>query len=114
MNPKSNSILYHTGETLKEKKLVSPDNEGCFMRDGRCPKCGSAEVIPNVYIQDRGEGQTENLKVIVEENPHAWVFKGAVKTSLKAWICGVCGFTELYAKDPADLLTAYRKQEEQS
>lgn len=85
------------------------------MRDGRCPKCGSVDVIPNVSVLDRVNGyRSENLTAVVEEKPGAWVFKGEVKTSLKAWVCGSCGYTELYSKNPAALLAAYQKREEQS
>ena len=81
------------------------------MKHGVCLKCGSGDVIPDVYILDRGHHDAAgNLKVVIEERPDAWLFKGEVRTSLKAWVCGACGFTELYAKNPADLLAAHRKQ----
>jgi hypothetical protein len=84
------------------------------MRDGVCPRCGSSDVIPNVYVLDRGhyDRPAGNLKVVVDENPNAWLFKGEVQSSLKAWVCGSCGFTELYAKDYAALLAAHQKQTE--
>jgi hypothetical protein len=70
-------------------------------------------VIPNAYVLDRGHyDRQHHLKAVVEENPDAWLFKGEVRTSLKAWVCGACGFTELYAKDPGALLAAHRKQSE--
>jgi predicted nucleic-acid-binding Zn-ribbon protein len=82
------------------------------MKDGRCPKCSSADVVPNLRILEHvGATWSENLKVEAEQNPDAWLFKGEVKTSLKAWVCGSCGYTELYAKNPAALLAAYRKRE---
>ncbi len=85
------------------------------MRDGQCPKCGSANVIPNVNVLDSNNANwSENLKVVVEENPDAWLFKGEVKTGLMAWVCGACGYTELYAKNAVALLAAYRKHEGQS
>ncbi|HEY7331308.1 MAG TPA: hypothetical protein VH592_26980 [Gemmataceae bacterium] len=85
------------------------------MRDGQCPKCGSTDVIPNVYVtDDPAHTAWENVRAVVEQNPDAWVFKGQVMTSLKAWVCGACGYTELYAKNPTALLDAYRKREEQS
>jgi len=85
------------------------------MKDGRCSKCGSAAVIPNVSVLEHSgaDGSTANVKAVVVGNPNAWVFKGEVRTSLKAWVCGSCGYTELYAKNPAALLAAYRKREEQ-
>ena len=84
-------------------------------KGGRCPKCGSPDVIPNVFVRE-DVVSAENLKAVVEKNPDAFFyeFRGVVKTSLKAWVCGSCGYTELYAKNPAALLAAYRKREEQS
>jgi len=88
------------------------------MRDGQCPKCGSADVIPNAYVlpgvPDSSARYWENLRVVVVEKPDAWFFKGEVFTSLKAWVCGACGYTELYAKNAPALLAAWRKHEEQS
>jgi predicted nucleic-acid-binding Zn-ribbon protein len=84
------------------------------MQDGQCPKCGSSDVIPNVYVEDRGRFGVENLKVVVDEHPQAWLFKGEVRSSLKAWVCGACGYTELYAQDAPALLAAHRKHEEPS
>jgi predicted nucleic-acid-binding Zn-ribbon protein len=85
------------------------------MRDGRCPKCASADVIPNVFVLELGHGnRPHNLKVVVDEHPDAWLFKGEVQSSLKAWVCGACGYTELFAKDAAALLAAYRKHAEKS
>jgi hypothetical protein len=49
----------------------------------------------------------ENVKAVVAQNPDALFFRGEVKTSLKAWVCGVCGYTELYAKHPAALLAVH-------
>lgn len=85
------------------------------MRDGQCPKCGCTDVIPNVSVMDHTAALAwENLSAVVEENPNAWLFTGQVKTSLKAWVCGACGYTELYATNPATLLAAYRKHDDQS
>ena len=85
------------------------------MHEGKCLKCGSSEVIPNVFVLDLGHGNfPNNLKVMVEETPDAWLFKGQLRSSLKAWVCGACGYTELYAKEPDAPLAAYRKHGEKS
>lgn len=84
------------------------------IKDGCCPKCGSVDVIPNVYVLDYpATHSTGNVQVVVLQNPDAWFNKGEVSTSLKAWVCGACGYTELYAKNPAALLAAYRNRAEQ-
>ena len=46
-------------------------------------------------------------------NPEAWVFKGSIYATLKANICGECGYTELIANDPAALYNEYLKGESQ-
>jgi ribosomal protein S27AE len=82
------------------------------MQEENCSKCGSVEVIPDVFVLDRRHGGREDLTLVVPQNPDAWVFKGEVQSSLRAWVCGSCGFTELYATDPDLLLAAYREQPE--
>ena len=59
---------------------------------------------------DRGHGSADsgNLSAVVYGNPEAWVFKGKVRVELSACVCGNCGFTELYAVDPAGMLAAAR------
>ena len=51
----------------------------------------------------------ENLAVQVQQKPHARLIKGGVRVPLKAQVCGTCGYTELYAKDPARLLEAHEQ-----
>ena len=72
----------------------------------KCPKCGSIQVINDVQVTDTYE---ENLKVQVQTKPQARLFKGRVRVPLKAQVCGTCGYTELYAKDPTRLLKAHEQ-----
>lgn len=83
------------------------------MRNGECPKCGSSEVIRDVRVMDRGHGSADagDLSAVVYANPQAWVFKNKVSVELSASVCGACGFTELYAVDPAAMLAAARAAE---
>lgn len=80
------------------------------MRTGTCSKCGSSEIVRDVRIMDRGHGSADsgNFSAVVYGNPEAWVFKGKVRVELSACVCGNCGFTELYAVDPAGMLAAAR------
>lgn len=83
------------------------------MRDGKCPKCGSSEVVPSVRVLDRGDGNwTSDLQVAVDAKPDALLFKGRQKSSLTARVCSACGYAELYATDPQALLAAYRERVE--
>lgn len=81
------------------------------MRDQICPKCGSRDIIPNVAVIDRGHGDGyHDLHVEIVERPQALIFSGAHAASeLRAWICGACGFSELYAARPRELLEIYRR-----
>jgi predicted nucleic-acid-binding Zn-ribbon protein len=79
------------------------------MSDIRCPKCGARDVIPNVHV--RGGFHDHKLKVEIAENPEAWIDKGMHESTLTSMVCGKCGFVELYAKNPAELLKAYRQRQ---
>jgi hypothetical protein len=75
-----------------------------------CSRCGSHEVIPNVRIVDRGDGNMRrDLQVELYENPDAFIFKGAHAGTLSASICGSCGYIEIRVSNPQELLTAYKK-----
>ena len=77
----------------------------------RCSKCGSDDQIPDVHIH--GGFHARSLKVEIVEKPKAWLDKGIHEGILTATVCGQCGFTELYVKNPAELLKAYRKKKSQ-
>jgi len=82
------------------------------MRSGICPKCGSSDIIQDCRIIDHGHYDRQwNLAVTVYEHPQAWLFKGEVSSRLRAWVCGACGFTELYVKNPQALLDAFRQHQ---
>lgn len=83
------------------------------MHNGVCLKCDSTDVISRVRIMDRGESAVGDLQVVVPEKPDALFFQGRQYGTLYAWICGFCGFTELYVSGPAELLAAYRKSQGQ-
>ncbi len=76
-----------------------------------CPKCNSGELIPKVRILDQRErgAFADDLQVEVQEAPGALLFKGNHHGKLRATICGACGFTELYATNPKELLLAHKK-----
>lgn len=77
------------------------------MKNGICPKCESTIIIQGVRVIDHADaGAQQDLTVAVYSNPNAWLFKGQVKSGLWACVCGVCGFTELYAANPDALVKA--------
>ena len=73
-----------------------------------CSKCHSDKIIPFASVLDQGQYSDGTLKAHVGfTNPEAWLFKGPVYATLKATICGECGYTELTAEHPAHLYKAY-------
>jgi predicted nucleic-acid-binding Zn-ribbon protein len=73
-----------------------------------CAKCSSPNVIPKVRVIDHwGWNLTKDLTIELYDNPQALVHKGALTMSLYAWVCGECGYTELYVDDPKELFFKY-------
>jgi predicted nucleic-acid-binding Zn-ribbon protein len=81
---------------------------GFIMRRGPCPKCESSEIVRDVRVIDRGDGNLDagDLSVAVYADPRAWLFKGKTTTGLSACVCAESGYAELYAADPQALARA--------
>ncbi len=89
---------------------AEPPAEVGDIRRGECPKCGSHDIVPNRPILDHGHAQVYDLQLELDERPEALLFKGQhVSSILAAWICGACGYTELYATNHQQLYTLYRR-----
>ncbi len=83
------------------------------MKSGRCPKCGSKDIMAGVEVRDDGRSGSHPLRVVVEEPEPAkhaaiWI-QGQSTADLQAWICASCGYTELYADGLAALWKSYKK-----
>ncbi len=77
---------------------------------GKCPKCGSPDIVQEAMVADRAAHNLEtDLKLRVDADPDAIVFRGRTRSSLKACVCGRCGYVEFYASDPESLLRAFRE-----
>jgi ribosomal protein L37E len=74
-----------------------------------CAKCGSAKMIPRVRVLDRGQGSPGEATLEVQRDPMALFFKEGVVSKMSAWVCGDCGYTELYASEPDALWQAYQQ-----
>ena len=74
-----------------------------------CSKCQSEKMISNVHVRDYADLMSVTpLSVEIYEKPEAMIFKGtSYETPLKAWICGECGYTELYVENPQQLYSTY-------
>jgi hypothetical protein len=64
-------------------------------------------VVDGVRVLDQKyQGRVDDLSVAVYRHPDAWMFKGEVRCRVWAKVCGNCGFTELYAENPTELVRA--------
>jgi ribosomal protein S27AE len=78
--------------------------------DVTCARCGSGKIIPRARVINRGHFNSDSagsLHVGVERDPTALFFTGEEQVETSARICGECGYTELFAEDPAALYEAY-------
>ena len=73
-------------------------------RTNKCPKCGSTEIFSNAKAIDRGENNAQwEFTVATFGKPEALIFKDKHTSTVSAWVCGQCGYIELYADSPSDL-----------
>ncbi len=79
-----------------------------------CPKCGSSDILPKQKIVSSEGGSDYRLIVRLRERAGTWRIKHH-DHPIVAWICGACGYTELYTAKPKELSDAYwRLQQIQS
>jgi len=64
-------------------------------QSGKCPKCGSQNIVQNARpVLSR---LVTEVELAVYDKPEALLFKGEKERyELGAWICGGCGYTEFY------------------
>ena len=83
------------------------------MKDGKCPRCGSRQVMADVEVRDDGRNSSHPLRVVVEEPEppkHGTIWIEEQSTGdVHAWICASCGYTELYTDNLAKLYKSYKK-----
>ena len=72
-------------------------------RTNKCPKCGSTEIFGNAKAIDRAHASEEEFTVATFGKPDALIFKEKHTSKVSAWVCGQCGYVELYADSPSDL-----------
>jgi len=94
--------------------LVEMEEE-ISMKDGKCPNCGSRDVMANIEVRDDGRSGSHPLRVVIEEpepSNHGRIWVQEQSTGdLRAWICAHCGYTELYANNIEGLYKSYRKSQ---
>ncbi len=84
------------------------------MKNGKCPKCGSRQLMTDVEVRDDGRNSSHPLHVVVKEpeppkHGRIWI-QGQTVADLTAWICAKCGYTELYTGNLNELYQSYTKK----
>lgn len=76
----------------------------------QCPRCQSSRGIPYAEVVDTRAPSA--VAIYVPMHPNALLLRGGTRSKLRAWVCGSCGYTELYADDPQSLWEIYRRSQE--
>ncbi|MBA4147799.1 MAG: hypothetical protein H0X66_06755 [Verrucomicrobia bacterium] len=67
---------------------------------GRCPKCGSQDIIADAKAVDRNDAGWSDSTIATYAKPDALIFRERQTTAVSAWVCAECGLVEYYADDP--------------
>jgi predicted nucleic-acid-binding Zn-ribbon protein len=79
------------------------------MKNGVCPKCNSRHVVPGLPVHPDST-HTAYCRITAPADKAKLLQRvGSVKSELYAWICGACGYTELYATQHAELAAGYQQ-----
>ncbi len=83
------------------------------MQKGTCPKCNSQMIIKDKPIADKGQYglPVGSLSVGVQGRRIGWLSREVANGEIRAWICGECGYTELYTTNFRELLNTDRGAE---
>jgi predicted nucleic-acid-binding Zn-ribbon protein len=73
----------------------------------KCSKCGSTAIVPRAMVADRNQNGEYDLRLRVDAQPSAMVFKHAARSAVHACVCSSCGYVEFYADDPKALYDAF-------
>lgn len=75
-----------------------------------CPKCGSSDILPKQKIVSTEGGSSVEYRAIVRlrEKTGTWRVRSH-DHPIVAWICGNCGYTELYTAKAKELSDTYQR-----
>ena len=73
----------------------------------KCSKCGSSAIVPRAMVVDKNQNMEYDLKLRVDAQPSAMLFKQAARCAIHASVCSSCGYVEFYADDPQTLYDAF-------
>src|SRR3990172_9428166 len=90
----------------EDTSRLAPAEVHAMKTKSTCPKCGSARIIRQVQVLDRSDSGAQSLSLRRGTRALGGWLKVPRSFPLDAWSCGACGFTELYVREPAELLAA--------
>ncbi len=76
-----------------------------------CLECGSERIIPDVKALDYNDGSYYDLRIAVDQNPGAFIFKNRNYSDVKAKVCADCGYIHFFAENPENLWYAYQNRQ---
>ena len=68
------------------------------------------EYMGFMYIAAALKQEGHTVDVIAHSKPEAKVFKKGTHQSLRAMICGACGYVEFFIKEPREFYAKYREK----
>ncbi len=73
-----------------------------------CPECGSDKIVKNALMREIGRNNMDaTVRVMYYERPESWISKQPIYSTVRAEVCGNCGFMRTYAEDFKNLWFAY-------
>ena len=73
----------------------------------KCPKCDSTQIIPDARVREQ---TGHDVQVVAQAKPEAKLLKKSTTRSVRAMICGACGYVELSVSDPRDFYAEHRSK----
>ena len=75
------------------------------MKNGKCPKCDSLKIMPNLPIGQITSPVLHNSPSLSIKYSKFWDDK-----LVKAYVCSECGYTELYVDKPDGMWEKHQKE----
>jgi len=102
-----------TGQTIQLSAApapATPDASPKLALSKHCPWCGSTKIIKRARVRD-SRSTLSDVVVEIEANPDALLFSGAIHGTLRARICGRCGYTQFFSGNTQALYQAFLEAE---
>jgi hypothetical protein len=73
----------------------------------KCLACGSERMVPNGRVLDQEQYSRGCLLLSLRRVSNALLFKKPFYDRVRAWVCGECGYVQLFAENPRQLYQAH-------